>query len=150
MAVTVVVPTPNAVTLKLPLVAPAGMVKEAGTVAAPGLLEVKVTLRFAAAAADRVNVMAPSAPVICSGEGESVMTAPTVTWVAVEALPAADAVMVRVPTLIPFKLGWRVGVVWPALKKMLVNVRFAFAVSLTTRLTRSPLGAGAGLANVTL
>ena len=134
----VVAPVPTAVTLKLTLVAPTAIGKDAGTIAAAGLLELSATLMFEAAGEESVKVMVPSAPVICRGEGVSVMTAPTVTCVTADAIPVADAVTVNEPAAVAFKLGWRVGVVWPALKEMLVKVRVAFAGSLLVRLTTIP------------
>ena len=75
----VVVPFPTAVNLKLTLVAPAAIGTDAGTIAAAGLLEVSATVVFDTAGEESVKVIVPSAPVICKGEGVSVMTAPTVT-----------------------------------------------------------------------
>ena len=134
----VVVPAPTALTLKLTLVAPTAIGKEAGTVAAPRLLEFSAMVRLEAAAEESVNVMVPSAPVICRGEGVRVMIAPTVTCVTADVMPAADAVTVTDPAAVAFRFGWRAGAVWPPLKKMLVKVRFALAVSLLSKLTTTP------------
>ena len=146
----VVVPVPTAVTLKPMLVVPIVIGREEGTVATPVLLEFKVTLKFDEAAEERVSVMLPSTPVICKEEGESAMLVPMVTTVVAELRPLDVAVIVAVPAALAFKLGWREGEVWPALKKMPVKLRLAFAGSLLTRSTRSPFGEGAGLARVTL
>ena len=73
-----------------------------------------------------------------------------VTCVVAGLRPLEVAVMVIEPAALAFKLGWREGEVWPALKKMPVKLRFALLGSLLTRSTRSPFGEGAGLARVTL
>lgn len=145
-----VAPAPTAVTLKVTLVVPIVIGREEGTVATPVLLEFKVTLKFDEAAEERVSVMLPSVPVICKEEGESAMLAPMVTTVVAELRPLDVAVIVAVPAALAFKLGWREGEVWPALKKMPVKLRLALLGSLLTRSTRSPFGEGAGLARVTL
>lgn len=93
----VVLPAPAAVTLKLTMLVPTVIGRDTGTTATLVLLEFSETLKFDTAGAERVSVMAPLAPVISKGEGVSPMLEPTITTVAAEFKPFADAVMVAEP-----------------------------------------------------
>jgi hypothetical protein len=117
LALMVVVPVENGVTLKLTTWVPNENGTELGAVATAGLLEVrtKEKLLCAGPVSAKVNVPSLVIPRIVRFAGVSEAPRPTVTAVVAGFKPTAVAVMVVVPCNKPFKFDCRVGTVSPAL-----------------------------------
>lgn len=110
----VALPTPVAVAAKVPLVEPAGIVMEAGTVATAVLLELRVTVVGVPCAALSVTVKVLLPPTgALAVAGVSVTVTVTTLTVALAAAPSGGvAVTVALPAVTPFTV--KVALVEPA------------------------------------
>lgn len=149
LAVIVVEPGPTGVTGTFTLFWFAGIVTEAGAVAAPMFEEVRVNVMFEGAGAERVSerFCAPAPAITVTVDGKKV--ADPVTWTDAVAVPypLAAAVRVAVPKSMPFTAGVALGEVCPASIKTLPDTTVTFDVSLLESKTVTPL-AGAGAPRV--
>lgn len=149
LALMVVEPAPTDVTGTGTLLWPGPKLTVAGTVAAAGLLELRVTVKGSEPL--WVSVRFPEAPTINPrGDPRKLMVGPlpTVTvWLA-EDNPVPEAVMIADPLPIPVTVGTRLGAVAPCGMKILVGEIATFDGSLLIRLRNTP-PEPAGLVKVT-
>jgi hypothetical protein len=149
VAVIVAVPTPLAVTGTFMLVTLAGIVIDAGTVATPELLELRLTVKPpAGATAERLREMFwVPVPVIVRLGGKNPSVAVTCTNWLVEAKPVADAVIVAEGKSRPVTVGVTAEVVCPSGIMSAPGETRTLVESLLVRVTKTP-PEGAGVASV--
>ena len=137
LAVTTVVPGETPVTLKLTTWVPCETGSDGGTVAMPVMLDFRVKVIALGAGPERVNVRVPSpvVPRTVKLAGDNTAVRATVTCEVAVVRPGAVAVIVVGPFATPVIVGWRVGVVWPALKLIEFDDSVAFEVSLSIKVT---------------
>lgn len=132
------VPAATPVTVKLALVALAGMFTVAGTVAAAVLLELRLIVKPLGGAGDeRFSVRVPLelAPMLNVLDAKLSVGALTCTGAVTGEYPGAEAVMVPVPDPTPVTCGWDAGVVEPCGITTVPGVMVAFDVSLLINVT---------------
>src|SRR5207237_1360577 len=145
-----VVPGATPVTGTFALIAFAAIITVPGTVATPGLVELRLTVRPPAGAAlESVSVkFCVVVPEIVRFCGEKPMVA--VTWTVPEAgeYPVAVALILAVPKATPVTCGCIAGAVCPTATEIVDGLMVTFAESLLVNVMVTP-PAGAGMGKVT-